>query len=190
MPIPKIPNPSLKDLRPIMLVDVIRKIWVGLLMDRIRKMWDKWGLINESQHGFMTGKGTDTAIPHIISLFETARQNNASLYISSWDIARAFDSLGRETVVMALLRLHVPRPLAEYITGIDRTGRVFVRTPLNYDRHYNNADGGDLTEEDGFKTLKGVGQGDIPSPLLWAAAFDVLLCALNLINSNFSVLDL
>ena len=60
----KIPNPSLKDLR---------KVWVGLLMDRIRKMWDKWGLINESQHGFMTGKGTDTAIPHIISLFETAR---------------------------------------------------------------------------------------------------------------------
>jgi len=137
VPIPKIDDPTLKDLRPIMLVDVIRKIWVGLLMDRIRKCWDKWGMINSSQHGFMSGKGTDTAIPHLISLFETARQSYASLYISSWDITRAFDSLGRETVMMALLRLHVPSRLANYITGIDRTGRVFVRTPLNYDRHYN-----------------------------------------------------
>ena len=85
----------MKDLGPIMLVDVIRKIWVGLLMDRIRKMWDEWGLINEAQHGFMTGKGTDTAIPHIISLFETARQSQAPLFISSWDIRKVFNSVGR-----------------------------------------------------------------------------------------------
>jgi hypothetical protein len=48
--------------------------------------------------------------------------------------------------------------MAEYITGIDRTGRVFVRTPLNYDRHYNKGGEDDLQDEDGFKTLKGVGQ--------------------------------
>ena len=118
-----------------MLVDVLRKVWVGLLMDKIRKIWDKWGMINESQHGFMTGKGTHTAIPHLISLFETARHAGTSLYISSWDITRAFDSLGRETVIMALLRLHVPRELAEYITGIDRTGSVFVRTPSIFEKH-------------------------------------------------------
>ncbi len=34
VPIPKIPDPSLLDLRPIMLVDVLRKIWVGLLMEK------------------------------------------------------------------------------------------------------------------------------------------------------------
>ena len=173
-----------------MLVDVIRKIWAGLLMNKIRKCWDKWGLINSSQHGFMSGKGTDTAVPHLISLFESARQSHSPLYISSWDITRAFDSLGRETVMMALIRLHVPTRMANYITGIDRTGRVFVRTPHNYDRHYNQGGEEDLDDADGFKTLKGVGQGDIPSPLLWAAAFDTLLCALNYLNSNFSVLDL
>ena len=81
VPIPKIVDPSLGDLRPIMLVDVLRKIWVGLLMDKIRQMWDKWGLINEAQHGFMSGKGTHTAIPHLISLFETARHNKSCLYL-------------------------------------------------------------------------------------------------------------
>ena len=189
VPIPKITDPSLGDLRPIMLVDVLRKIWVGLLMDKIRQMWDKWGLINEAQHGFMSGKGTHTAIPHLISLFETARHNKSCLYLSSWDITRAFDSLGRETVIMAMLRLHVPRRLAEYITGMDRLGHVYVRTPKNYEDH-NWGGERDLTPSRGFKTLKGVGQGDIPSPLLWAAAFDTLLCALAFLNSNFSILDL
>ncbi len=92
--------------------------------------------------------------------------------------------------MMALLRLHVPTRLANYITGIDRTGRVSVRTPHNYDRHYIRGGDEDLKDSDGFKTLKGVGQGDIPSPLLWAAAFDTLLCALNFLNSNFANLDL
>ena len=118
-----------------MLVDVLRKVWVGLLLNKIRGSWDKWGLINETQHGFMTGKGTHTAIPHLISLMETARHTGAPLYISSWDITRAFDSLGREMVMMALLRLHVPNRLADYMTGIDRTGRVYVRTPQNYEDH-------------------------------------------------------
>ena len=35
VPIPKIEDPTLKDLRPLMLVEVIRKIWVGLLMNKI-----------------------------------------------------------------------------------------------------------------------------------------------------------
>ena len=35
-----------------------------------------------------------------------------------------------------------------------------------------------------------MGQGDIPSPILWAAAFDTLLCALNFLNSTFSIRDL
>ena len=60
VPVPKIKDPGLKDLRPIVLVDVLRKVWVGLLLNKIRNTWDKWGLINEAQHGFMTGRGTES----------------------------------------------------------------------------------------------------------------------------------
>ena len=189
VPIPKIADPALKDLRPLMLVDVVRKIWIGLLMDKIQAVWVKWGMFDEAQHGFMAGKGTHTAIPHLIDLFETARNSNSSLYISSWDIVRAFDSLGRETVVMALLRMHVPRILVNYVTSQDGYGRVYVRTPLNYKKHTEGSVS-QLRVEDGFKTGKGVGQGDGPSPLLWAAAFDTLLCALKFLNTRFAIMDL
>ena len=56
-PIPKVPDPALKDLRPLMLYEVLRKIWVGTIMEKVREYWMKWGLINEGQHGFMRGKG-------------------------------------------------------------------------------------------------------------------------------------
>ena len=35
-----------------------------------------------------------------------------------------------------------------------------------------------------------MGQGDIPSPLLWVAAFDIALTALAMVHSGFKVLDL
>ena len=85
VPKQKIDDPALKDLRPIMLVDVIRKVRVGLL------------------------NGQDKEILGYI--------------------------LGRVIVMMALIRLHVPTRLANYITGIDKTGSVYVRTPHNYEKH-------------------------------------------------------
>ena len=72
-PIPKNEDPALDDLRPLMLVEVLRKLWVGLIMERIRKFWAKWNLIDENQHGFIGGKRTHTAIPQIINCMEMAK---------------------------------------------------------------------------------------------------------------------
>ncbi len=35
-PIPKKPDPSIDDLRPLMLIEVTRKIWMGLIMNKIK----------------------------------------------------------------------------------------------------------------------------------------------------------
>jgi len=43
-------DPGLEDLRPLMLVEVTRKIWVGLIMDKIADFWNRWGLIDQAQH--------------------------------------------------------------------------------------------------------------------------------------------
>ena len=186
-PIPKIQDPSLDDLRPLMLVEVMRKIWVGLIMEKIRRFWAKWKLIDENQHGFIGGKGTHTAMPHIINCMEAAKDFKTDMYMSSWDMKRAFDSLGREFVISCLERLHIPKGIAEYLTGLDSGGKVYVRSPENVELMKN----GKLEAEgEGFETGKGVGQGDVPSPLLWVAAFDTLLTALGEVGSDFKVQDL
>ena len=62
-------------------------------------------MIDENQHGFIGGKGTHTAMPHIINCMEAAKDFKTDLYMSSWDMKRAFDSLGREFVISSLERL-------------------------------------------------------------------------------------
>ena len=82
-PIPKVTDPTLAELRPLMLFEVLRKIWTGMIMDKIRGYWRKWGLIDESQHGFMGGKGTHTAIPILVNCMEAAKDFATDLFISS-----------------------------------------------------------------------------------------------------------
>jgi hypothetical protein len=150
-PIPKVADPSLEDLRPLMLFEVLRKIWTGLIMDKLREFWKKWEMIDETQHGFMGGKGTHTAIPILINCMETAKDFATSIFLSSWDVRRAFDSLGPEVVIKALERMHVPRKTAEYLVNIDRAGMVYVRTPHNVELMRK----GRLREEGvGFKRKK------------------------------------
>ena len=76
----------------------------------------------------------------------------------------------------------MPKEIAEYIVNIDQTGTVFVRTPHNVELM---AKGELESKGTGFKRGKGVGQGDVPSPMMWVAAFDTLLTALAEINSGF-----
>jgi hypothetical protein len=159
-PIPKVADPTLEDLRPLMLFEVLRKIWTGLIMEKLRAYWVKWGLIDETQHGFMGGKGTHTAIPILINCMETAKDFATDLFLSSWDIKRAFDSLGPEIVIKALKRLHVPLEIAEYLVNMDNTGRVYVRTPHNIELMKN----GKLKSE-GKSFVRGKGLDKEMSPL-------------------------
>ena len=186
-PIPKKTNPELKDLRPLMLVEVMRKIWVGLITGRVTSFLLKHKLINPSQHAYLRGKGTQTAIPQLINAFETAREYWTDLYISSWDMSQAFDNLSREMILLSLRRLHIPHDLAQYFISLDIGGRVIVRTPWILEKLRADTE---LSPGDFFFTEKGVCQGDIPSPLLWIAAFDIPLVALSMIPSDFKVQDL
>ncbi len=47
-PIPKVVDPGLDELRPLMLVEVTRKIWVGLIMGKIADFWARNELIDSA----------------------------------------------------------------------------------------------------------------------------------------------
>jgi hypothetical protein len=128
-PIPKKPNPELKDLRPLMLVEVMRKIWVGLITSHVTSFLMKHHLINDNQHAYLRGKGTHTAVPQLINAMETAKEYCTDLYISSWDMSKAFDNLSREMILLCLRRLHIPLDIAEYFISLDVDGKVIVRAP-------------------------------------------------------------
>ena len=158
-------------------------------MDKIATFWKKSGLIDDAQHAYIRGKGTHTAIPQLTSCLEGAKEFKTSIYISSWDMKRAFDSLGKRFIIRCLVRLHIPLGLASFLTSLDEGGDVFVKCPKNLKIAERGLAALDA-EGEKFQTGRGTGQGDIPSPLLWVAALDTLLTILRKHKSEFKTQDI
>ena len=52
--IPKVADPELHQLRPLMLLEAVRKVWTGVIMRRIQGHLGRNGILHKSQHGFMS----------------------------------------------------------------------------------------------------------------------------------------
>ena len=77
-----------------MLLEVLRKIWVWLYVRKIVRLWEVYGALTPSQHGTRKEHDTDSALMVHINCFEHAKSTNTPLFLSSWDIRRAFDPGG------------------------------------------------------------------------------------------------
>jgi len=64
-------------------------------------------------------KGTDTANLQIVNSIETAFNDRKSLYGSSWDIKRSFDSVSKSLIRLAWWRLGIPPDIAEWLVLLD-----------------------------------------------------------------------
>ena len=167
----------------------MRKIWVGLIMKKIAIFWEKYELIDKSQHAYLRGRGTHTVLPLLLNCLEAARDYKTNLYISSFDMKQAFDSVCRRLLLWCLVRLKIPKGLAAYLISLDADGEVFIKCPKNLNILERGVDAL-MNEGHKFKAEKGIGQGDLPSPLFWVAILDPLLVTLRRQPSEFKVQDL
>ena len=178
-----------ENLRPLSLVEVLRKSWASHVVWKMRVLWEKNGLLDDSQSAYRAGRGTENALMQVINGLEEAEECATNYYGTSWDKKRAFDSLSRNAARLALYRLGVPADVCEMLVGIDNEGKTVVRTPkakqlwdelmlLGGGTSYEQA--AETFAELYFFAMRGVGQGDTPSPFIWNAFFDILLVALKL----------
>ena len=130
-------------------------------------------VLSPSHHAFLPRKGTDTANLQIINAIEAAFNDRKSLYGSSWDIKRAFDSVRKSLIRLAWRRLGIPPDIAEWLVLLD----LDRQTVFAYLRWLEGGNP-ELTGLD-FTPGKGAGQGDVCSPITWLAVFDILLTALS-----------
>jgi hypothetical protein len=134
----------------------------------------KAGVINTAQHGSVPGRSTATAIAELVDALETAKELRTTIYVSSWDIRKAFDSVSRPLMQWALKRLGIPEQLIRMFTILDEGGGTIVRTPFAFQEMKNGRMKGEL----GFIQQRGIPQGDVASPMIWVAVFDIVLDAL------------
>ena len=203
-PKPKVTeNIGLGDLRPLVLVEVIRKLWTNIIIRRIKACWQKEDLLSQDQHAFRARHGTDTATIQLINALEEARESCTELFISSWDLKRAFDSVAKNILIASWVRLGVPLDIAEWLVHMDTDGNTVIRTPLA--KHVwakqgyagfeslndqlsspGNISGINCTSKPAFFSCdRGTGQGDVGSPSNWLAFMDILLVALKYVYAPF-----
>ena len=176
---------TLDGLRPLRLLEVIRKLWTGIIVGRITRAWERHRVLATAQQGFRPGRGTDTALIQFINAREHAEETNTPLYTSSWDIRRAFDSVSREAMELGWTRLGVPPQIAGWLAGMDVGGATAIRSPWALQSWWQHQYEGFRTTPsmDGpntFQRERGTPQGDITSPHNWTSFFDIALRALEL----------
>ena len=108
----------------------MRKLWFSISYKRIAATWSKYDALDEAHHGFVPNRGTDSGFLDLLNQLEKAQEWGVSALLCSWDVKRAFDSVSRTVIRMALNRLGVPANLINMIHAMEVEGITIVRTPL------------------------------------------------------------
>ena len=175
---------TLQDLRPLNLLETPRKILMGIIVNRITLIWERRGLLSDSQYGFRVKRSCEGPTLQVINAQEEAEESGTELHGSSWDIKRAFDSVPKAVLVMSWERLGVPSDVANYIVDLDRHCLTIPLTP--HAQHIRqtqglsafNTNNSTTQTAKGFFGATGTSQGDTPSPSNWTATYDIPLRAL------------
>ena len=187
--IPKKPGESsLSNVRPIGLLEILRKLWTSIIVTRIQLVWEKHGILHPSQSGYRWRRGTSTAIIQVVNAMEDARHSpeHTPLYCTFWDYKAAFDSIPRNLMRLAWARLGIPEEHLQWLTSMDEEGLTFFLSPYMSNR-LDTASTEDLLDPDAppshllkqldsaFSCERGVTQGDTMSTICWVAIFDMIL---------------
>lgn len=167
--IPKTDEPTLGDLRPLCLLEVIRKLWTRIFVTRITDFFAAQQIMAQGRH-CGRGKGTDSGAAETLALMMTAKAAYCKMYMSSWDVRRAFDSVAKFVLRFSLIRLGVPEQLAEYISSMDREAVMYIKSPLAILVHQEGGTDALDALRMGFRPERGTTQGAGESPLLYMAS--------------------
>ena len=163
----KVPgDPDQMNKRPLKLQNVLRKLWIGMLKNRVVKVWYQHGLIDEDQHAFLRGKSTATPIYTRKMALADAQYRRLFAAMGDVDLHHAYDQTERWVKEMSLRRFGVPEDVLDYLAEFDRGNRNFVLTAFGPGK--------------GFEATMGAyAQGDDFSPLGWVCTMDwkLAVCA-------------
>ena len=183
-------NVTVKDLRPLSLIEVLRKLWNGI---QVRKVWPlltKYNLLHNAQNTYLRKRGCKDATLQLINALEEAEQAATLIALSSWDFTRAFDSVSHIASKLSLYRFGLPQAMCSALVDSNARTLTFIKSPAAV-KHWNkhiktHGKAQSYTAIDPFaapappfNAKRGVGQGDVDSTLIWNCFMDILLCALD-----------
>ena len=146
-------------------------------------------ILDEAQH-CRSGRGCSHTLLHFQAALDTAQETGTDIYMSSWDIKRAYDSPSKTDIKLAWMRLGIPPYIADYLNFIDSEEKTLNRTTAANTAWANKLIKSmpstfvdeKLTQPS--KAERGARQGAVLSPTTWIAFFDILLVALSSVKEQ------
>ena len=147
--------------RPIALMESLGKLFERILFNRIVKVLAENDMIDLSQHGGMSKRGTMEPIRILAEVMEDAQASGQEFHLFSADLSKAFDTLEYWSQAMSWRALGMPVEITDMLTNLDEGGESEVI--LGQGRTTSTV----LGEEGWFKSGRGVRQGSIGGPIKW-----------------------
>jgi hypothetical protein len=189
LPIPKVEDPSPEQLRPLGLLEILRKLWSSIFVQRISAHIHKHNQLHRGQHSGK-GKGTESAVIELAASLETAKEFRTQIYVSSYDLSRAYDSVRWKFLIFAWVRQQVPLILAEYLVSMDYHSYMAIKTPLAHQVFNEQSYDGLLENGLAFSPSQGTAQGGVDSSLVFTGFIDILITAIATLASQFYIVDI
>ena len=145
--------------RGISLLGIVGKVYARVLLVRLQKLAER--VYPESQCGFRTGRSTIDMIFSLRQLQEKCREQNMPLYLAFVDLTKAFDTVSREGLFLALSKIGCPPKLLSLVRSFHQD----MKGTVQFD--------GNLSEP--FDICNGVKQGCVLAPTLFGIFFSMVL---------------
>ena len=168
--LPKKPSSiTLAEMRPLMLLEVLRKEWLSLVLKPIAIYLHQQTLLTPYQTGGIPNSGTEDAILQIVNALEDSTERAENIEILAFDKAKAFDSPARLSgISLAWQRMGVPATIADYIAECDNHNQIFPRTPYYLTHKTSN-------RHLAFHAAMGTPQGCSSASLSYLVVEDIIL---------------
>ena len=106
---------SVADYRPISITSCICRVFERLLRNRIESFLEENELISKSQHGFVKGRSTTTALLTYSNDISQSIDNGLCVDVAYFDFSKAFDSVRHDYLIEKLHKSGIQGPILTWI---------------------------------------------------------------------------
>jgi ribonuclease HI len=149
-----------KSFRPISLTPFTLKAMEKIVDNHIRNNILTVKPLHFSQHAYLEGRSTETALYQFVSQISQTLENKEVCMSLFLDMEGAFDNTSHSAIEEVLTKRDVDTPIIKWIMALLRSRKAIMEVG---DSHI------------GTQTTRGCPQGGVLSPLLWSLVIDDLL---------------
>ena len=162
---------SLSNHRPLALVEVFRKVFTSVIIDRMRRDWNRLQVLDSCNPGFHAGRTTANSIYPVRTAAEYCVQSKTELAALLDDLRWCFDTPANTVIELALFRLGVPEFYCNFLNDIDLHSVKSTITAAGFTLDILLAMGAEGTH----RQEHGTGQGTTEGPLNWIPVADMVI---------------